>query len=131
MIELWCANQGMPPPATVKSYETQEAGVPMIDDDADVTVIAAHAARLAIDTLLARNPSQFPYSVYMIGLSQGWIFDQPFDTRPIDLGAPPETLANPIDPEQIAKEMSIVSELFSKRANATAAAKAQSDSAAT
>lgn len=33
---------------------------------------------------MRRNPSQFPYPVYLIGLRQEWIFTQPFDTRPID-----------------------------------------------
>ena len=42
----------------------------MIADDADVSVIAAHAARMGIDLLIPREPSAYPDSVYMIGLSK-------------------------------------------------------------
>ncbi|MBI4640002.1 MAG: ThiF family adenylyltransferase [Candidatus Tectomicrobia bacterium] len=51
--------------------------------DADVSILAYHAARLAIDTLLKREPSIFPYSMYLIGLARSWIFKAPFDTIPI------------------------------------------------
>jgi sulfur-carrier protein adenylyltransferase/sulfurtransferase len=39
--------------------------------------------------LVGRDPSAFPYSVYLIGLASAWIFDAPFDTYPIEVGAPP------------------------------------------
>lgn len=124
-IENWCAGQGGTPPVRTADYETRGSGPPMIADDADVTVIAAHAARLAIDTLIPRAPSMFPHSVYMIGLAQGWIFDQPFDTRPIDVGAPsPATAATAVDPQVADKEMALVLELLKKRSNATASATA-------
>src|SRR5260370_36333265 len=51
--------------------------------DAAVSVSSAHAARLAVDTLLERDPSQFPYSMYLIGLEQAWGFEAPFSTIPI------------------------------------------------
>ncbi|WP_296097208.1 ThiF family adenylyltransferase [uncultured Agrobacterium sp.] len=55
---------------------------PLIADDADVSVIAGHLARLAIDTLRGGG-SQFPAPAYAIGLAEGWIFTAPFDTHPI------------------------------------------------
>ena len=103
MIEQWCLEQGKPIERATANYENRELGVPLIADDADVTVIASHAARLAIDTLLGRSPSMFPNSVYMIGLSQGWIFDQPFDTRPIDVGPALPTETAPF-PQELANE---------------------------
>lgn len=119
-IENWCRNHGMPIERAVQ-YETRGAGPPLIADDADVTVIAAHVARLTIDTLIQRRPSIFPYSVYMIGLAQGWIFDQPFDTRPIDVGDPLAAAnASPVDQQLIEQEMAFVFELFKKQVNATA-----------
>lgn len=60
----------------------------LIAGDADVGIITYHCARLAIDTLLEYEPSMFPYSMYLVGLAQGWCFSEPFDTRPIDVGAP-------------------------------------------
>jgi molybdopterin/thiamine biosynthesis adenylyltransferase len=91
MIEEYCVQQGKPIPRTAPGYEQHRDDTPLIADDADVTAIAAHAARLAIDTLIARAPSWFPVSVYLIGLRAEWIFEAPFDTRPIDVGAPTET----------------------------------------
>jgi sulfur-carrier protein adenylyltransferase/sulfurtransferase len=85
----------------------------LIADDADVTVIAAHAARMAIDVLIPRNPSSFPNSVYLIGLAKAWLFAQPFDTYPIDVG-PPEAAApaEDINPELAAEEVARILRLF-------------------
>lgn len=58
---------------------------PLVAYDSDVGQIAVSLTRYAIDAALQRNPSQFPYSAYLIGLRQEWIFGQPFDTRPIDV----------------------------------------------
>src|SRR3546814_14491424 len=61
---------------------------PYIAYDGEISVIAAHLSRLALDTLLERTPSRFPYSAYVIGLHEQWLFTQPFDTAPVDLGLP-------------------------------------------
>lgn len=59
--------------------------VAMIADDADVSVISAHLARMALDTLRPAAESDYPYSAYLIGLREEWIFKQPFQTFPIVL----------------------------------------------
>lgn len=87
-IENWFAENGPPPKRAHRPYETGEEDTPMIADDADVSVIAAHAARLAIDTLIGRDPSLFPSSAYTVGLGPGSVFSQPFETFPIDVGQP-------------------------------------------
>lgn len=51
--------------------------------DADVAIIAHHAARLAADTTLTTDNSTYPYSMYLIGLAQAWVFEAPFATIPI------------------------------------------------
>mgnify|MGYP003592196892 FL=1 len=61
----------------------------MVADDADVSVVAAHLARLALDALLAAEESDYPFSAYVIGLRAEWIFTGPFQTFPILLKAPP------------------------------------------
>ena len=86
-IEQWCIDRGQPIERAGRNYGGGPT-MPLIADDADVTVIASHCARLVIDTLIGRTPSMFPYSVYLIGLASGWIFEAPFDTYPIDVGAP-------------------------------------------
>jgi hypothetical protein len=57
----------------------------------------------------------FPHSVYLIGLAEGWIFDQTFETRPIDVGPP--AAAEPDDAEDLAEaeaELEFVKRLFSE-----------------
>lgn len=56
--------------------------------DSDVGFVATALTRLVIDTALSRDPSEFPYSVYLLGMLRGWIFEAPFDTRPIAVQGP-------------------------------------------
>ena len=56
----------------------------LIADDSDVGVIAAHAARMAVDVLVYPDTTAFRHPAYVIGLAKEWIFTEPFDTRPID-----------------------------------------------
>ena len=81
----WCRDQGVPWHGDDREYGASGTeDRPLIADDSDVAVIAAHAARLALDTLLQPAESAFPHSAYAIGLAAAWIFTAPFDTRPID-----------------------------------------------
>lgn len=58
---------------------------PFVAYDSDVGFVATALTRLAIDTALSRDPSEFPYSVYLLGMRREWIFEEPFDTRPVDV----------------------------------------------
>jgi hypothetical protein len=94
--------------------------MPAIADDADVSVIAAHAARMGIDLLIPREPSMFPNSVYMIGLASGWIFERPFETYPIDVGSLlPSDRKEPLDPEEAAAEMARIVQLLAEYRDAS------------
>lgn len=89
-IEAWYADQGVvwPGEQTSQPYaEVGESGPPLIADDADVSVVAAHLSRFAIDLLARPEATIFPYSAYLIGMAERWVFTAPFDVRPIDLGA--------------------------------------------
>lgn len=89
-IEAWYADQGVewPEERTSQPYaEVGESGPPLIADDADVSVVAAHLSRFAIDLLARPDATIFPYSAYLIGMAERWLFTAPFDVRPIDLGA--------------------------------------------
>jgi ubiquitin-protein ligase len=84
----WCRQQRVAWHGRDRDYGTlMDADAPLIADDGDVTVIAAHASRMAIDVLVRPGDSIFPYPAYVIGLSGKWIFDEPFDTRPITFSA--------------------------------------------
>ena len=86
-IRRWCEAQSVEPPETSDSaaeYEAHgEEGEPIVATDADVSLIASHVARFALDSLGPPDKSIYPYSAYIIGLSSQWIFEEPFDTRPI------------------------------------------------
>jgi molybdopterin/thiamine biosynthesis adenylyltransferase len=89
-IEAWYADQGIswPEDGTSQPYSVVDGtGTPLIADDADVSVIAAHLSRFAIDLLARPDATIFPFSAYLIGMADRWIFTAPFDVRPIDLGA--------------------------------------------
>lgn len=98
-IDAWWSNPEFPePPVAARDYAAIDGkGVPMIADDADVSVIAAHLARMAID-ILAGGASTFEHSAYAIGLRKEGIFNAAFDTWPIVVvGAqdePPEQVAS-------------------------------------
>ncbi len=87
-IWKWCQERGVEaeqPVAEVDAYAAhREDGRVEIATDSDVSVIASHVCRLVIDTLINLEDSAFPYSAYVIGMSKGWIFYAPFDTRPIE-----------------------------------------------
>ncbi len=81
----WCNENGVPWQAGDVDYGSRGTDrEALVADDADVAVIAAHAAKMAIDVLIRPEQSAFPHSAYVIGLGAGWIFTQPFDTRPFD-----------------------------------------------
>lgn len=112
-IDNWFADQGVSPSVPAANYELVGEGAPVIADDADVTTIAAHAARLAIDTLLRRDPSYFHSSIYVIGLAPSEIFTQAFDTRPIALPPPPPEPARPVlSPEAEGEQLAFLGQLI-------------------
>jgi len=118
IIENWCLERGKPKEQVAIDYGGAE-GAPLVADDADVTVIGSHAARMAVDMLIPRDPSFFPNSVYLIGLAKGWIFDNPFETYPVDVGGPPAGHAEEvIDPQEIAAELARTFHLLLEKNNA-------------
>lgn len=58
---------------------------PLVAYDSNVGFVATSLTQLVIDTALSRDPSEFPSSVYMLGMRNEWIFEAPFDTHPIDV----------------------------------------------
>jgi molybdopterin/thiamine biosynthesis adenylyltransferase len=102
----WCREQKVPWQGQDAGYGSRNVEMPaVVADDADVGVIAAQASRMALDALLRPEASIFPHSAYAIGLRKAWIFEAPFDTRPIDFAAegtwrtaaPPERTAEAFD----------------------------------
>jgi molybdopterin/thiamine biosynthesis adenylyltransferase len=69
---------------TIGNYAAEDtSGQIFTASDADVSVVSAHLTKFAIDTILDSEVSMYPYSLYLIGMSNAWVFDQPFCTIPI------------------------------------------------
>lgn len=112
-IEGWFSERSAAVPKPTRKYEDTLSAVPLIADDSDVTVIASHTARFAIDLLLQRSPSDFPASVYVIGLSKGSVFEQPFETFPIHVGdVPPEKCLETLTDDEKLEEITEIAGLW-------------------
>jgi len=73
------------PEGKVNNYGFQTQNQTYIASDADVTALAASMTQFTLDTLCTIDEqSSYPYSAYLIGFRRYWMFQCPFDTRPID-----------------------------------------------
>ena len=114
----WCRSQGVPWHGQGDEYDARRQDQqPLIADDADVGVIAAHATRMAIDVLVRCDKSNFPHPAYVIGLTKDWVFEAPFDTRPIDFSEDGEWQL-PISKEKTSAAVEYLVSLLNKTDNA-------------
>ena len=101
--------------ATVNYAAIDAEGEPLIASDTDVALIAGSATRMGLDILTGCEPSSFPYSMYLIGLSHGWIFKEPFYTIPIDLSNVESTLTvSDLSDEDTEETLDFLGKLISK-----------------
>jgi molybdopterin/thiamine biosynthesis adenylyltransferase len=95
-------------------------GAVLTASDADVAVIAHHAARFAADTALHSDYSLYPYSMYLIGLARWWVFTDPFHTIPIATdGFRRKEGERAEASEDNSTSIEFIAELLRKRSNAT------------
>jgi hypothetical protein len=93
-------------------------GTPLIADDGDVSVIAAHAARMAVDLLVGGEG--FPHSMYILALKKGWIFEQPFEAFPVEGTEPFVAEAPPAASDDDAAEAAqFIAQMIRKTDNAS------------
>jgi hypothetical protein len=119
-VRGWCARQGESWPAGARDYEADGGyGAPLVAEDADVAVIAAHAARMALDQLWG-GQSRFPHSIYLVGLSEGWVFKEPFETRPIDVDMAEKPVDRAADPAEVLAGLEFVERLVRRLLDETA-----------
>jgi hypothetical protein len=115
----WCHQQGVPWQGRDREYGSHGSSEqPLLADDADVTVIAAHAARMALDLLARPDATIFTHPAYVIGLSREWIFEAPFDTRPIDFVAEGDWRPEP-SAERTGAAIEFLSSLFDEAGDAS------------
>jgi sulfur-carrier protein adenylyltransferase/sulfurtransferase len=106
---------------TTRDYAAENAdGDVLSASDADVGILACCATRLAIDTLLEREPSMFPHSMYLVGLARSWIFKAPFHTVPIETDHLPhrEQSTDPVSNEVLSDNITFISNLLEKQPSA-------------
>ena len=73
------------PEGKANNYALESVEQTYIASDADVSSLAASMTQFILDSLCTpQTPSSYPYSAYLIGFRKYWIFQCPFDTRPID-----------------------------------------------
>ena len=86
--------------------------------DADVAIIASNATKLALDILVERDPSEFSYSLYLIGLTGEWIFKEPFYTIPIDFKNAQSISTEPeLSEDETNENLDFIEQLISKQKN--------------
>lgn len=74
--------------AVFENYDAiSDDGHVIIASDAQVSVVAGYVVQFALDILLEREPSLFPYSLYLIGMERRWVFDAPMHN--IGIATPP------------------------------------------
>ena len=66
-------------------YDAVEDETPVIATDADVGMLAASMTQYALDVLTQGIDPAYPYPAYLVGYKKSWIFEAPFDTRPISI----------------------------------------------
>ncbi|WP_316186682.1 MULTISPECIES: ThiF family adenylyltransferase [unclassified Bradyrhizobium] len=113
-INAWCDGHGVPAPLAGFAAPYAAAagdGAALVADDAEVTIIAGHLARLATDVLIRPDQSTFPVPAYAIGLRRAWIFSEPFETWPIRLaGSEPWKVEQ--DSASVAESLALLRELL-------------------
>lgn len=110
----WCGSLNAPWLGTeAGAYATvADGGKVLVADDAEVGVIANHAARFAIDALTGGNA--FPHPIYTVALRAGWIFTAPFEAYPLDVPVPEAGGPEVQSDEDRAEAVEIFTGLFAK-----------------
>lgn len=85
-LHSWCEAHGRPvsDDAGHHPYGAERDGVTLVADDAEVSVVAAHLARIVTDVLVRPGATIFPSPAYALGMARDWIFSAPFEAWPIN-----------------------------------------------
>jgi molybdopterin/thiamine biosynthesis adenylyltransferase len=96
----FCDERDVAPPLSGRrTYEAlNEAGQPIVADDAAVTMAAAHAARVALD-ILDEQVGLGERAWLLVGFKAGWLFARHGHSIALDVGPPPPAAAPEDDPE--------------------------------
>lgn len=116
ITQFYETTEEAPPLPAGRGYDGSMAeDAPLIATDADVSVFAAHMAAYAMDALIGEEPSVYEVPAYLIGLKRAWLFDGPFDARPLAVDAPLRTPLSVPDPNEV--DSDFLKTLFDKFAD--------------
>lgn len=100
-----------PPISAGRGYDGSVGqAAPILASDSDVSVFAAYVAAFALDALAGIEPSNYDAHAYLLGLKRGWLFDGPFDARPLVVEAPVRSALSV--PEETGIEVEFIQSLF-------------------
>jgi sulfur-carrier protein adenylyltransferase/sulfurtransferase len=117
----YCTDNPFPSSKSAEYATEASDGEVLVASDADISIIAHHAARFASDCLVPAENSKFPYSMYLIGLTRNWVFDAPFATIPISMASyNVEKQNNNSESELLPENAEFLLGLIQKRANEVA-----------
>jgi len=109
----FCNQTPFPQHECSAQYSGVVDGEVMMATDADVSSIASQLTSFIIDTVLNVEPSRYPNSLYLIGLSRGWVFEAPFHTIPISTTENSDTTSSNDTTEDMSKDgVKFISELL-------------------
>lgn len=87
--QFYETSEETPPIAAGRGYDGSVGEETLMQaTDADVAAFAAHLSAFALDTLTDAEPSNYDAHAYLVGLKRAWLFNGPFDARPIEVDAP-------------------------------------------
>ncbi len=107
-VNAWMVEHPDEDAEDVGDYAARNGERIVVASDADVSVVAAHATRIALDLLSENEPPEHPHAVYLVGMKRGWVFQEPFHTLPIDVGGP----TKPVDQEYSEDTIRFLGELI-------------------
>lgn len=109
-INLYLATLPDAPFKHAGGYDVEEAGLVHVAGDTEVSQLGASLTQYAIDALMPAEARQFPVAAYLFGYQKAWVFEEPFDTRPIEC---PAATTGPVSPEDATANSAAFGELVS------------------
>lgn len=97
MLDYYGTIDEAPPMPAKDGYDGQVDDEVFVATDADISTLSNHMTKLALDTVLNVEPSEYEAQVYLIGLKYGWIFKSPFDVHALPVDAPLRVQSTMVD----------------------------------
>ena len=118
-LNVYFKKHGVPKIKGTADYTAvDDEGRVITASDADIAIIAANTTKLALDILIEREPSDFPFSLYLIGLTREGIFKAPFHTIPINPdNSQPTITESELSDAEVDENVNFLEELISKQKN--------------